>query len=757
TNGISQYTNSLLDEVAAESDLLSSDYRVNVPHFDVPTVNVPQMETTPKMVDASTVVDTSPVPSTTPIPQSSPTPAPQLVIEAPEAELQPIPEPQLPPIVDAPRNVPILPQDAPPLAIESQSTPISTPITSPTTTPGFGTGESLFRRGLKALSNSDVTEARSLFLEAWKYESEMSPEIRQQLQDQLQASKAKPDAPEEPAPLRSRDDEKVRRLIGEMSRQQAAINAVRESDPMKAWEMIKRLRVTVAESEVPEATRRRLLDRVNRASREMETYISTNRGRIENDERNKKILAEVDRMREQRLRNQQELAELVDQFEDLIDQQRFPEAKVIAKRAAEIDPQNEVVVNMLWKAQVANQVMNKIAREAKFQNNVASVLQDVDDSAVPIEGDLEFPDVRYWTDMTKRRSEALARNRRKYSEAEQDIRQALSKKVDVQFESQPLADVLEKLSQISGINVFVDPEGLGAEGVTSNTLVSLSLRKPVKLESALNLILQPLHLSYVVQDEVLRVTSEQVRDGDVETEVYHVADLVIPIPNFAPGTEMGLPSALREGYNMINSVGYQGGYRTMPLTVDNQQGAGGNSSVLAQMGISPSMGGGGVRTGMPMQPAFGPQNAGGAAQADFNTLMELIQTTVAPETWEEVGGTGSIAPFPTNLSLVVAQTQEVHEKIVDLLAQLRRLQDLQVTIEVRFITLNDDFFERIGVDFNFDIDDNSGLSTADITNIDDDGPSVTVGLDPTGIPTIDLDVGFTQGSFASAVPAFGGF
>ena len=37
---------------------------------------------------------------------------------------------------------------------------------------------------------------------------------------------------------------------------------------------------------------------------------------------------------------------------------------------------------------------------------------------------------------------------------------------------------------------------------------------------------------------------------------------------------------------------------------------------------------------------------GGGAQADFATLMELITSTVAPETWEEVGGTGTLAPFP---------------------------------------------------------------------------------------------------------------
>ena len=47
---------------------------------------------------------------------------------------------------------------------------------------------------------------------------------------------------------------------------------------------------------------------------------------------------------------------------------------------------------------------------------------------------------------------------------------------------------------------------------------------------------------------------------------------------------------------------------------------------------------------------------------------------------------------------------------MDLLEQLRRLQDLQVTIEVRFITLNDNFFEQIGVDFQFDLPINASAT-----------------------------------------------
>ena len=188
-----------------------------------------------------------------------------------------------------------------------------------------------------------------------------------------------------------------------------------------------------------------------------------------------------------------------------------------------------------------------------------------------------------------------------------------------------------------------------------------------------------------------------------------MADLVIPIPNFVPNGRMGLAGALAEGYNMaggswggmggVNGVGTgylasQDGSQATGIIDPKMSGA--NQSDHARHDRRAP--GGGER-----RPLRRPGGMGGGAQADFDTLIELITTTVKPQTWDEVGGPGSISEFPNNLSLVISQTQDVHEEIVDLLEQLRRLQDLQVTIEVRFITLNDNFFERIGVDFDSDI------------------------------------------------------
>jgi general secretion pathway protein D len=131
------------------------------------------------------------------------------------------------------------------------------------------------------------------------------------------------------------------------------------------------------------------------------------------------------------------------------------------------------------------------------------------------------------------------------------------------------------------------------------------------------------------------------------------------------------------------------------------------ASVLAQTDGFGKMSSG-TRNRPSQYAGMGPGGMGGAAMADFDTLIDLITSTVHTNEWLENGGNGTIESFPTTLSLVISQTEEVHEDIADLLDQLRRLMDLQVTIEVRFITLNDDFFERIGIDFDFDIDDKSG-------------------------------------------------
>jgi general secretion pathway protein D len=258
-----------------------------------------------------------------------------------------------------------------------------------------------------------------------------------------------------------------------------------------------------------------------------------------------------------------------------------------------------------------------------------------------------------------------------------------------------------------------------------------------------------------VRDEVLKVTSPRLVKGDVYAVTYPVADLVLPIPNFS-SDGLGITGALREGYSQAalrNALAVQVG--PPPVGVNgNAPGAALDAQVgAASLAQFPGRGGMPTTGSVPSIP-FGPPTVGGT-QADFQSLIDLIQSTIAPDTWQDTGGPGAIRPFETNLSLVVSQTQEVHEEIADLLDQLRRLQDLQVTIEVRFITLNDTFFERIGVDFDFNIQSGvnqplnltavptqSNGSTAPAAlglTARPGGRSQTIGLDNFGNPGVALN------------------
>jgi hypothetical protein len=55
-----------------------------------------------------------------------------------------------------------------------------------------------------------------------------------------------------------------------------------------------------------------------------------------------------------------------------------------------------------------------------------------------------------------------------------------------------------------------------------------------------------------------------------------------------------------------------------------------------------------------------PSGAGGGMEADFEGLMDLIKSTVAPSSWDDVGGLGSVSPFQNG---VIVDPQGVLQRI----------------------------------------------------------------------------------------------
>ncbi len=672
------------------------------------------------------------------------------------------------------------------LALNPQSPTLAPPPPGANSSdPAASQGMALFEQGEAALKARDPAKAYDLFRQAAAHVNELDPVTAQRLQDHLQLLSAKPGRQQQPpqAGQPSMVDETaakqqvlIRQVATDLAHAETNARSMRETNPKGSLAMLQEARKKVETSGLDSTTRDQLLKRVDRSIGETKQFIEQNYPQIELADKNARIHQEVDRERRMKVEVGEKLALKIDEFNRLMDQQEYEKAQVVAKQAAELDPNNPVVTQIQWQAKFVRRYMNnKDIMDAKEQGFV-DALNEVDHSAIPFAGDknpLVYPEAKDWNKLSASRSKLVRENTRQRSEREMDIEKKLRTPVSLQFTNAPLSKVLENLAKLAEVNLHLDPQGLAEEGVTTDTPVTIELRNEIMLKSALNLILEPLHLSYVIKDEVLKVTSEQLRDGQVYRVTYNVADLVIPIPNFVPSPSMGLQGALN---GAMNSAGFGGGVpfgsaTTTPMAVvASHDGKGSsanvNPAVMANMSGTPGSGALAGPKNMPL--GQGPGGLGGGAQADFDSLIDLITSTVKPTTWDAVGGPGSIAPFETNLSIVVSQTQDVHEEINDLLQQLRRLQDLQVTIEVRFITLNDNFFERIGISFDFDVASNvmgKGLKVASQAGQPINSSSTSyagsrtsvVGLQTPTTFSSDLDIPFTQNSYALAVPQFGGF
>lgn len=197
---------------------------------------------------------------------------------------------------------------------------------------------------------------------------------------------------------------------------------------------------------------------------------------------------------------------------------------------------------------------------------------------------------------------------------------ALKKRIPINFENEPLSDVLDAIAKRAGLSIFLDEQGIREEGVTVDSPVTIKLSSPISARSALNHILMPKGLVYRVVGSRIHVTGETRRSTSVFTKNYDIADLVIPIPTY------------------------------VELPLDGKR--------------------------------RGPQKQ---KDPDQETLIELITSTIAPRTWDDAGGKCSIVGYPADSSFVVSATRATHDDICDLLEQLRRLQDLQVTLKLETI------------------------------------------------------------------------
>ncbi len=101
----------------------------------------------------------------------------------------------------------------------------------------------------------------------------------------------------------------------------------------------------------------------------------------------------------------------------------------------------------------------------------------------------------------------------------------MQQRVTIEFDEQPLDHAISALAEKTGLNIVIDRKTLAEEGVAVDKPVSGRFRD-ARLEYALDLLLEPLELSWRLEPGVVVITTEIEVERNMETRLFNVAPLI---------------------------------------------------------------------------------------------------------------------------------------------------------------------------------------------------------------------------------------
>ncbi len=408
----------------------------------------------------------------------------------------------------------------------------------------------------------------------------------------------------------------------------------------------------------------------------------------------------LDRSRVQDAAKRQAVASLIADSRRLTEQRKYAEALKTVDQVLTIDPGNDYAAGirpiLFDRASLERQKLNR----HKYTEQWIQTFDNLDESKIPYADILTYP--ADWPDLSARREQTV-REERAITASDEAIAGLLEKSLpEIRFADVAFSDAIDFLRDTTQANIFVNWKALESAGIDRNAPVSTRLRN-VKFSKVLRTILESVgggatsQLSYTVDEGVITISTTEDLARNVETRTYDIRDLIIAIPDFSDAPDLSLTNNGNNGQGTQGGSGGGGG----------GFGGGGNSGGGGGRGGGGLFGGGGSGGG----------NNGGSGNSEEDTptrtelveqITNLIRETIGVGTWKEDGGQlGSLRELGGQL--IVTQTPEIHGKITSLLEKLREQRSIQVMIEARFLTVQRNFLEDIGVDFDFFVNNDGNV------------------------------------------------
>jgi len=256
---------------------------------------------------------------------------------------------------------------------------------------------------------------------------------------------------------------------------------------------------------------------------------------------------------DQLVQRDEQIEQLIDKVRSLMaegyagNSEAFERAEEVARASFELAPYSGVTSAAIFDAEAAGQLDKAQRLRYLRYDKFLAQLQEVEKSHVPFpdEPPILYPAPEVWKALTERRQKWASVDLVRYNPTEEKIRRTLSKPTTVEFVDLPLEDCITFLKEYHNINIWLDKATLTDEGVALDQPVTLKLAG-VTLRSVLKLLLEPVQLTYVIEDEVMKITTSARAGEKLTTRVYPVGDLVIPIIT---------PRGGRGGMGMMGGMG----------------------------------------------------------------------------------------------------------------------------------------------------------------------------------------------------------
>ena len=113
---------------------------------------------------------------------------------------------------------------------------------------------------------------------------------------------------------------------------------------------------------------------------------------------------------------------------------------------------------------------------------------------------------------------------RELARTQAEVRGRLREPAKFHFTRAPLWDVVRKIQDQHALQTHLVKRALDDEGVSTDAPVTMHL-EGVSLETALQLTLEPLGLTWICRDNVLLITAMTHAEYDLAARVYPVSDL----------------------------------------------------------------------------------------------------------------------------------------------------------------------------------------------------------------------------------------